>query len=192
MGGLAFVISLRSVGSFAKGQPSRFGRRAVRLGGERRVGGSETRARKLLPEAEFRDQLAVTAHILAPQVVEQPPPPTHHLQQSAARVMVLRVLAEVVGETGDPGGEQRRLNLRRTGVGVVTPELLDDLLFLLWGQCQWVRFLWAGGMACRGLRSLLLGVLPLRNPLPPFAGRLRRGSRPLRVFRVGFLLTGEP
>ena len=44
--------------------------------------------------------------------------------------MVLRVVAEVLGEAVDPLGEQCDLDLGRSGVVFGAPETLDELLLL--------------------------------------------------------------
>ena len=50
------------------------------------------------------------------------------LEQPAARVVVVRVLAEMVGEPADALGQQRDLHLRRTGVSIMRLVFADDLL----------------------------------------------------------------
>src|SRR5579875_1881429 len=52
----------------------------------------------------------------------------------AARVVVLAVHAQVLGELVDALGEQGDLNLGAPGVGRTGPELLDQLLLSLRGQ----------------------------------------------------------
>ena len=88
---------------------------------------SVRRRDELLPEAETLDQLVVAVGILAPEVLEQPAPPPDHLEQAAARVVVLRVRLEVLGQVGDAGRQQRDLDLRGSRVGVVGPILFDDV-----------------------------------------------------------------
>jgi hypothetical protein len=76
-------------------------------------------------ETKVRDELAVTLEIFPLEVVEQATAPSNHLQQALPAVMVLCVFPEVVGEVVDVLGENRHLNLRRTGVRAVRTILLD-------------------------------------------------------------------
>src|SRR5262249_46602625 len=55
-------------------------------------------------------------------------------QQAAARVVVLLVLAQMLGELADPRRQQRDLHLGGTGVVLASAVLLDDLLLLLDGE----------------------------------------------------------
>src|SRR5205085_6006743 len=55
-------------------------------------------------------------------------------QEPPARVMILPVGLEVVGQAVDSLGEQRDLYFGRAGVAVVRLELLDEPLLLLDGQ----------------------------------------------------------
>ena len=50
----------------------------------------------LAPQAEARNERLVTLRAAAPQVIEQPAPPRDHLQQTPARMMVLRVRLEML------------------------------------------------------------------------------------------------
>src|SRR3712207_9280392 len=61
------------------------------------------------------------------QVVQEAPPAPDEAQQPAARVVVLRVRAQVLGELVDARRQHRDLNLRRAGVGLAPPVLPDDL-----------------------------------------------------------------
>src|SRR5262245_57442049 len=81
---------------------------------------------RLLTDAQPFDQLLVPADVLALQVVEQAAALADELEQPAARVVVLLVGLEVLGELVDPLREQGHLHLRRPGVLLVRPELLDD------------------------------------------------------------------
>src|SRR3954468_14169600 len=68
---------------------------------------------RLAPEAELLNQRAVGLDVLALEVVQEPAAPAHELEQSAERVVVLRVRAEVLRELVDAPREQRDLHLRR-------------------------------------------------------------------------------
>ena len=70
------------------------------------------RRRSLSPQTELRDERSVPLDVVPSEVVEQPAPATHEHEQSPARVMVLGVDLQVVGEVVDALGEQRHLHLR--------------------------------------------------------------------------------
>src|SRR6185312_8586643 len=88
----------------------------------------------LPPQTELLDQGAVALEVRALEVVEQPATAPDELEQAAARVVVLRVRAQVLGELVDPGGEKGDLNFRRTGVALVPAVLADDLQLGFLGQ----------------------------------------------------------
>src|SRR4029077_872726 len=81
-----------------------------------------------------RDQGAVTLQVVSLQVAKDAAALAHHLQQAAARVMVLAVGAQVLGELVDALGEQRDLDLGRSGVLARTAVLADQLLLLVLRQ----------------------------------------------------------
>ena len=62
------------------------------------------------------DERAVALEVVALQVVEQPAALADEHQQAAARVVVLAVLAQVLGELVDARGQQRDLDLGGAGV----------------------------------------------------------------------------
>ena len=80
----------------------------------------------LSAQAEVRDELAVTLEVARLVVVEQTTTLTDQLQQTATRVVVLLVLAQVLGEVVDALGEQRDLDLGGSGVSGALAELADD------------------------------------------------------------------
>ena len=65
------------------------------------------------------DQRAVALHIDLGHVLQQPAPPSDQQQQTAPRVVVVLVHLEVLGEVGDPPGQQCDLRLRGSGVGLM-------------------------------------------------------------------------
>src|SRR3990172_5983568 len=67
-------------------------------------------------DAVLVDDGLVALLVLAFHVVEQLAALAHHLEEPAARVVVLLVRLEVLGEMVDPRGEDRDLHLRRAGV----------------------------------------------------------------------------
>ena len=72
------------------------------------------------------DQLRVAIGVLALQVVEQPAPLADELQQPAPGVMVLDVRLEVLRQVVDALAEERDLDFRGAGVGVVRAVDTDD------------------------------------------------------------------
>jgi len=78
------------------------------------------------------NQIAVTLDIVIPQVIQQPPPLPDEHEETPARVVVLFVHLEVFREVVDPPGEYRHLDIRRAGIGLMSPELRDDFRLLLY------------------------------------------------------------
>ena len=70
----------------------------------------------LSPDTQLFDQPFVAREIARMQVVKQPTTLADQSQQSTARMMILLVHAEVLGQLVDPGREQRDLNFRRAAV----------------------------------------------------------------------------
>src|SRR5262245_4939404 len=90
----------------------------------------------LLADAERVDQATVPVHALRLEIVEQSTPLSHELQQPAARVVVLCVHLEVLGEVRDALGEERYLHLGRPGVALVLRECLDRSLLATCGEAH--------------------------------------------------------
>src|SRR5207248_9409799 len=89
---------------------------------------------ELLANAERADEAAVTLEVLLLEIVEEAAALTDDLQQAAARVVILRVGLEVVGQVVDALGQKRDLHFGRTGVALVGRELHDG--FFLTGSGQ--------------------------------------------------------
>src|SRR5699024_2384174 len=82
--------------------------------------GSESAA-----QAEALDQRTVALDVDLLQVLEHAATLTDQEQQATTRVVVLLVVLEVFGEAGDPVGQQRNLNLGRTGVALISRVFID-------------------------------------------------------------------
>src|SRR5262249_25146805 len=80
---------------------------------------------ELLADAEGIDEPTIAVDVLRLQVVEEPAPLDDQLEEAAARVMVLRVDLEVLGQVRDALGQQRDLHFRRAGVALVLCEFLN-------------------------------------------------------------------
>src|SRR4051794_3387379 len=88
----------------------------------------------LAPQPELADQRAVALEVVLLEIVEEPAAPADEHQQAAARMMVVLVLAQVLGEMVDAVREQRDLHLRGAGVVLVAPEARDDVALFLCGH----------------------------------------------------------
>src|SRR5438046_450964 len=96
--------------------------------------GPDWAASKLLTKTQFCDQVGVARLVLLTEIVEERAALVDQHQQAAARVVVLRVGLEVLGEVGDALGEDRDLDLGRTGVAFALGMFLDQRLLALGGN----------------------------------------------------------
>jgi hypothetical protein len=80
----------------------------------------------LAAQAQRADQGLIAAFVGLLQVVEQRAALRDQLQQAAARVVVLLVGLEVLGEVGDPFGQDRHLHFGRPGVALGTGVGVDQ------------------------------------------------------------------
>src|SRR5690242_3370302 len=99
----------------------------------------------LSPDPELGDESAVALDVGVPQVVEQSPLLADQEKEAAARVMVLGVRLQVLGELPDASGGQRDLDLGGTGVLVCALVLRDQLAFDFVLYCQTQRWSIRGG-----------------------------------------------
>jgi hypothetical protein len=108
------------------------------------TGVSETRSLKLPPsgylasQAQFLNQCAVPLQVPLLEVVQEPSAAADELQQPAARVVVLRVRAQMLGQLVDALGEQCDLHLGRAGVLAGPAVLADDLLLRFLRESQFL------------------------------------------------------
>src|SRR5437764_12687360 len=106
--------------------------------GQRPRVSSDGRSPKLHPpltgalpaEAELLDEGAIALDVFALQVVQEPPAAADELQQAAARVVIVLVRPQMLGELVDPLRQHRDLDLRRPGIRLVLAELLTVLQLL--------------------------------------------------------------
>ena len=80
----------------------------------------------LLANPEAADQFRIAVGVLALEIVEQTPALADQLEQAAARVMILRVNLEMLGEIVDAIAEQRDLHFRGTRIAVVSLVRADN------------------------------------------------------------------
>jgi len=81
-------------------------------------------------QTELPDDFLVSLRAPAVQVGEQPSALSDHAEQPAAAGVVVAGGAQVFGEVLDPLGQERDLDLRRTGVLVVTAVRRNHLCFV--------------------------------------------------------------
>ena len=87
-----------------------------------------------MAQSEFFDQRAITFRAGAIEVAQHPAALADHLEQSPARMVIVLVDFQMLGQIADTLGQQRNLHLWRPGVALVRPMLLDDLRFGFWLQ----------------------------------------------------------
>src|SRR5207253_697246 len=76
--------------------------------------------------AQFFDQCSVSLQVVLLEIGEEPPPSPDELEQAAARVVVLRMRPQMLGQVVDALCEKRDLDLRRPRVRLARPMPLDD------------------------------------------------------------------
>lgn len=89
----------------------------------------------LLSQIQFCNNGSVTLYILLYQVVQQTATLTNHLQQTATRMVVLRVNLQMLVQMIYASSQKRDLNLGRACVAFVACELLNDFALLLPTYC---------------------------------------------------------
>ena len=87
------------------------------------------RSKGLFAEVQLLENLGVFGQVVLLEVIEKLATAAGHLEEPAARVEVLAVGPEVIGQMIDPGGEQRDLDFGRAGVLIVGLVLSDDFGF---------------------------------------------------------------
>src|SRR5262245_43520142 len=91
---------------------------------------------RLAANAQALDKSLVALRTCAAQVIEQPAPSRHQLQESPARVVVVRVSLEVVRQLRDTPAEDRDLHFWRTGIRLMDPELRNHFTLSFTRQCH--------------------------------------------------------
>src|SRR2546422_6221138 len=89
---------------------------------------------ELSADTEFVDDGPVPSGILGLEIFQEPPALADQHQQAPTRVMILRVGLEMLGQSVDPLGQERDLDLGRPGVALVGLELLDQALLAVDSQ----------------------------------------------------------
>src|SRR5438270_741686 len=122
-------------GAIRKRRSSSYTYADTELTGAPRPGGDSPPPTGLAAQAELADESVIPFDVSTLEVVEQAPALRDHLEQPPARVVVLLVSLEVLGQLVDALGEQSDLHLRRAGVAFVRPVLVDDA-FLYFRRCR--------------------------------------------------------
>src|SRR5690348_11076201 len=96
--------------------------------------GRRAGALSLFAKTELRDQVDVALLVAASKIIEQRTALVDEHQKTAARMIVLRVGLEMLGEIVDSFGQDRDLDLGRTRVPLAASMILDERLFALRGN----------------------------------------------------------
>ena len=90
----------------------------------------------LLADVQTLDEVRVPLHVLRFQIVEEAASLADEHEQATARMVILRVGLEVLGEVGDPFGEDCDLHFRRTGVSLVGLVGTDQVGLAIFRKCH--------------------------------------------------------
>src|SRR5262249_28446164 len=82
-------------------------------------------------DAELFDDDSIPLRSPGPEVFKEPTPLADKHQEPAARMMVLHVLLEMIGQAVDALGQERDLHLGRACIALVGAELLDQTLLAI-------------------------------------------------------------
>ena len=89
---------------------------------------------KLLSQAELFYDSAVALDVNFLKICKQVAAMADHLEKASAGVVVLLVLLHMLGKGLDSVGQDRDLDLGRTGVALMGLVLFDDLCFFFFGN----------------------------------------------------------
>src|SRR5258708_21450710 len=125
-----------------RSRPGRFGWLQSRAGRSMRRGPDDTtrkgpanrQGQILATQTQTLDQRRVTLGVAGFQVIEQAAALADHLQEAAARMVILRVALEMLGEVDDPFGQDGDLDFRRPRIALDLGVRLYDLGFTLVGN----------------------------------------------------------
>ncbi len=87
----------------------------------------ETKA--LAAKVQLLQQLVILRHVMPLEIIEELATAGSHLQEPAARVEILSVRAQVLGQVIDASGQERDLDFGRAGILIVSFIGGDDLWF---------------------------------------------------------------
>jgi hypothetical protein len=92
------------------------------------------RMRRLAAQSQPLDNRVVSFDILAFQIIEQLPSLSDQFEQPSSGMVILLVRLEMIGEIADSFTEKSNLNLGRSGIRRMHPEIVDYFFLLLWGH----------------------------------------------------------
>jgi hypothetical protein len=84
----------------------------------------------LLSQAKLLDQSPVTFDVFVFQIAQEAPALSHQLDQSPTGMVVLSMDLKMIRQVADALAQDGYLHFRRTGVGVMQPVAINNLLFL--------------------------------------------------------------
>src|SRR6056297_3135721 len=93
--------------------------------------GEPTREVASAADAETTDQSAIARLVVTLDIVKQRTTLRDELQKTAAGMVVLRMGLEMLGQIGDPLGENGDLDIRGAGITFFRAEFLDQFLLAL-------------------------------------------------------------
>jgi len=139
----------------------------------------------LFAKVELLEQLVVLGQIVPLQVIEELATAGRHLQKPAARVEILAVRAQVLGQVIDASGQERDLDFGRAGILLVGLIFVDDFWFNDCGGHGYVlRFTIVGnplGLRAARLARLEIGVSRRHRSNPDKSGPIMVGTRNRRA-----------
>src|SRR6478736_6562147 len=101
---------------------------------KRRLSMEPPSAKLLLTQTQLLDQVVVALDVFLLEIGEQRTALVDHHQEAAARMVVLVVLLEVLGQVADALGEDRDLDFGGAGIALRLGVAGNDFLLLLGGN----------------------------------------------------------
>src|ERR1700761_3128074 len=89
---------------------------------------------RLLADAQLADDVPVAGRIVRLEIIKQATALAYQHQEATARSMVLRMGLEMLGQFADALAQDRNLDLRTAGIGVVSAKASDNVGFS--SRCQ--------------------------------------------------------
>jgi len=89
---------------------------------------------RLLTDTQLADYIPVAVRVMRLQVVQQAAALADEHQEPAPRRVILLMSLEMLSQLADAHTQDRNLNFRRTGVGIVGAEALNQVSFRC--RCQ--------------------------------------------------------
>jgi hypothetical protein len=90
----------------------------------------------LAANAQLLNERLISLRAASLQILQEPSAPGNHGKQTSARVMILQVRLEVLGQLGDPLTQDRYLHFWGTGIRGMDPVSTDHPAFNVCRQCH--------------------------------------------------------